>query len=362
MILFSTSCQSGVILAHAKNIDYTPDVTSDTYWDTHHICAVRVTNRESDQEGKERIAYRMVRQISEGPIEATRTVKLSDLWFGVGDEDPPRISVNDSLILYFAKQGPTPIVTTKLSGEIEDAPRVKALLQIAKFRANEGGVQAVSEGVFSKEGVVALYCLKRLLNRPRFEANADYIARLTALRADERGEAQVRILASRLDDHLGGRPPDSEQDYVWLKAALAQTPEPDWAQLRPFVDRLLDFKSRRAESAIYLTSLVRDQDKPESVRIAAYSSFDNPRLFNFSAPDAESERVFETCVEMLKDSQGLIRRAGAALLHNISVRIDPTTKQGYVQRAKPAIEAAAAAEKNEVVRSQLRTYLKLLSQ
>ncbi|MBI3757311.1 MAG: hypothetical protein HY267_04975 [Deltaproteobacteria bacterium] len=362
MVLFSTSCQSGVKLAHAKNIDYTPDVTSDTYWDTHHICAVRITNRERDQEGKEWLTYRTVRQISEGSIEVTRTVKLSDLWFSMGNEDPPNISVNDSLILYYAKQGPTPIVTTKLSEKIEEAPRVKALLQIAKFRANEGGVPAVKEGVFSKEGVVALYSLKRLLNLPRFEANAEYIARLTTLRANERGEAQVRILASRLAEHLGGRPPDSEQDYVWLKAALAQTRASDWAQLRPFVDRLLDFKSRRAESTIYLTSLVKDQDKPESVRIAAYSSFDDPRLFNFNAPDAESERVFETCLEMLKDSQGLIRRAGAALLLNISVRIDPTTKQGYVQRAKAAIEAASVAEKDEGIRSQLQDYWKMVSQ
>jgi hypothetical protein len=352
----------GVVMTHAKNIDYTPDLTSDTYWDTHHICAVRVTNLERDQERKEQISYRVVRQISEGPMETARTVSLSELWFGPGDIDPPRASVNDSLILYYAKQGPTPVVTTIIFGAIEDFPRVKALVQIARFRANEGGMQALSEGIFSKEAVVAVYSLKRLLSRPRFEADADYISRLKTLRANERGEAQVRTLASRLVDHLEGRDPNSEQDYVWLEAAFAETREPDWMLLRPFVDRLLEFRAKRAESVAYLTSLVKNQEKAESIRIAAYGSFDDPRLFNFNVPDAESELVFATCIGMLKDNQTLIRGAGAALLHNLSVQIGLPAKQGYVQRAKASIEAAVATESDEVVRSQLQNYLKLFSQ
>jgi hypothetical protein len=52
----------------AKNIDYTPDITSDEYWDRHHIAVVRVAVTSPQQSPRVR-AFRSIASLlaKEGP-------------------------------------------------------------------------------------------------------------------------------------------------------------------------------------------------------------------------------------------------------------------------------------------------------
>jgi hypothetical protein len=361
MLFVPASCEPRAQLVRAKNIDYTPDLTSDSYWDAHHICVVRVNGLGKDAEGKPQLTYQVVGRISEALVEEVRTVRLSDLWFGMYVEEPPRIGAHDNLVIYYAREGPSPIVATKLDAGIEESPLVKSLRRIAGLRAGAGGPRALREAALSADALVALYSLKRLLAQPPSEAGGDYAAQLMKVRDDEGREAQVRLLAGRLAYKLEGKSDDSAEEYAWLRAAIIKSKEPDWAQLKPLLDRLLEFEGRRAENVAFLTHLVGDPNAAQATRIAAYSSFEDRRLFRFDKPDAESDSVFEACIGMLKDPDPVIRGAGAALLHNLSVQIDAAAKRAYVERAKSAIGAAIAVETNAGTQGQLKSYLKLLS-
>jgi hypothetical protein len=89
MFSFSANGESAASLVCAKNIDYTPDVTSDQYWDTHHICVMRVTDIGKDSAGKELLTFAVTKQISEGPMEQAETVASSHLWFA-----SPRMTIS----------------------------------------------------------------------------------------------------------------------------------------------------------------------------------------------------------------------------------------------------------------------------
>lgn len=361
-ISISRDSKPKLSLVRAKNIDYTPDITSDPYWDTHHICVVHVTSVDKNAAGKQQITYEVIRQMSEGPIEKTRTLLLSHLWFGPDVEEPPPIWKDDNLVIYYAKDGPSPIVTTKLDTIPEDSDLTRILSRIVGFRANEGGIKALSEGVFDREALIPLYCLKRLLNRSRLEVEVGYVARLRNLRDQENAKVQVRLLASRLANKIEDKPANSEEEYLWVRASMKKAKYQEWTQVRPFVARLLEFENRRKENVAFLVQLVRDSNNMQAIRIAAYSSFEDPNLFYFSQPDNESDSIFDTCIEMLGDRDTLLRSAGAALLHNISIQIDKTVKGKYTERAKSAIDAAIAVEKNDVCRTQMENYLKLINE
>jgi hypothetical protein len=361
MILLFTCFGSAIHFARAKNIDYSPDFTDDGYWDTHYILVVRVTDVRKDEAGALSITYHVVVPLSEAPPEGIRTVPSGDLWFGRGFKQPPSLAVNNNLVICFAKQGRSPIVTTKLETSPTESQLVKRLLRISGLRRNEGGLEALTEGVFDQEQVIALYCLKRLLSGRQFPPPAGYVGRLLDQRDNPVRDSQVRLLTSDLVSKAEGKPPNSEDNYLWLRAAVEQSKAQDWTQLRPFVDRLLDFGGKRAETVAFLCGLATDGRRAEAIRIAAYSTFDDSRLFHFARPDAESDMVFNACVEMVKDPKPVMRRAGVALVYNISVRINPEAGRNYVVRAKAAIAGAMSVEGDEGTRSQMKMYLDLLS-
>jgi hypothetical protein len=104
--------------------------------------------------------------------------------------------------------------------------------------------------------------------------------------------------------------------------------------------------------------LVEDRKAPQAVRIAAYSTFADPRLFNLSKPDEESNRIFEACIGMLRDPDPTIRMAGAQLLHNICHEVrnratDAAMVLKYLDRAREAIDKSIKLEADEVVRNRL---------
>jgi hypothetical protein len=355
-LLFAAAGQT-----QAKTIDYTPDVTSDAYWDTHQIGAVRVTAAGKDEQNREYIIYQLERQLSGQLLEQAGTAVVSHLWFGINAEEPPVIHVNDRLVLYIAKDGPAPLVAAKLDITSERSQVLDILVQISSLRANPGDLQGYMEGVFAGDPVLARYCLRHLLEQAALRASGTYVARLRQLRDEESRETKLRVLANRLAERLEGRPEYSDTEYSWLQASLARSKADQWTELRPFVDRLLEFEAKRPESVAFFARLATNPVSAQAVRIAAYSTFEDARMFHFEIPDALSEQVTETCIQMLKDRESAIRAAGAALLHNISMRLSPENKSRYVDRSRAAIRDALAGESDPAIQNRLRHYLELIS-
>jgi len=368
MVVVMLSISENIVCAQAsarsKNIDYTPDITSDAYWDTHHVCIVRVTETGRDEAGKERVTFEVTQWISERPGSHTRTVLLSHFWFGSDFDERPCIEKNDSLVVFIRKKGPSQIAAIKLDTPPHQSPLVRRLWRIAQLRANAGGIEALSEGVFDDDATVALYCLKRMSNRSPIDVDS-YVSRLRDLRTKETIDVHVRLLATALANKLEGEPADADEEYSWLRASIARSKQADWRQLAPLVDRLLDFEKKRAENVSFLSRLVRDDKKTHAIRIAAYGAFDDPRLFDFSNPDDASERTFETCISILEDRDPEIRRAGAHLLQSICVRLGysaaPAVSRGYVDRAKARMAATISVEKDEVCLYHMKIHLERIN-
>jgi hypothetical protein len=64
---------------------------------------------------------------------------------------------------------------------------------------------------------------------------------------------------------------------------------------------------------------------------------------------------------MLKDRDSLMRAAGAALLYNLSMKVDPANKAKYTEQAKSAVRSAVEVESDVATRQQMSHYLQLLS-
>jgi len=341
-------------------MDYSPDIAIDAYWDTHHILMVEVTELRRDSRGKVMITLDVVEKFSEGPCPERRCVLLSHLWFGTGVDVSPQPRIGDRLIIYYKKAGVSPIAVQILTSEPMESPAAKTLRGIAKLRA-ERGLDALSEAVFVNDAIIAMYCLRRMLNRSPVEVDK-YIARLHQLRDNQDREVSVRLLANQLADKLSAIPDLSDEEYTWVKRALASSKQAEWPQLRQFTDRLLGFEKRRKESVEFLVQLVEDRQVPQAVRIAAYSAFADPRLFNFAKPDEESDQTFEACTRMLRDPDPMVRMAGAQLLHNICHEVrnrstDRASLLRYVDRARDAIGKSVRVEIDHVVRARLTVNL-----
>lgn len=339
-----------------KSQDFTPDITSEVYWDTHSICVVRITDLGIEN-GSRYLAYAVTMQISEARERAGK-IKLDDLWFGE-QFGRPSLQPNDELILFFAREGRSPVAGTPL--DAEGRKKLEALRHIASLRARAENTAAIMAAVFDPNPIVSLYCLKYLLKHPPSGASAESISRLTNLREEEGRDAQVRILASQLASKLSGAPENSDAEYAWLATSLAKSTRGEWNEVQPFVARLLEFQEKRKELADLFVNLALDGGVRRSVRIAAYSAFDDPRLFHDDHPDAESQKIFQACTQMLKDRDSMMRAVGAALLYNLSMKVDPANKAKYTERAKSAVGSAVEVESDDVTRQQMSHYLKLLS-
>jgi hypothetical protein len=360
------NCQITIVLlcfaaagqTQAKNTNHAPDMASDDYWDKHNIAIVRVAATGTDDGGTRYVTYEVETLISEAPLETPGTVPLSHLWFGSGAGTPGSIAANDRFVFYYAKQEPSPIVAARL--DLPGASRLVMDLQaIAKLRQNPSDQPAYLSGVFTGDSLVSQYCLRHLLNQPPARASGADLARLLRLRDDVSQDMQARMLANRVANRLAGGGDQPDAEYSWLQATLAAPRAEAWPALKHLVQRMFDFQIRRSETVDFLTRLVLNPAAPLDARIAAYGAFENPRIFLFDAPDAISQQVFETCVQMLQDPEPVIRGAGAALLRNISVAVSPAVSQPYFERSRAAISDALAVESDGSVRALLVHYLAL---
>ncbi|HEX4963508.1 MAG TPA: hypothetical protein VF173_21950 [Thermoanaerobaculia bacterium] len=339
-----------------KNIDYTPDLTSDLYWDAHHIALVRIV-AVAEQAGRLQVTTRVEEQFSEGRMEPARTAPIHHYWFGMHVLQPPPLSVDDRLVVIDRKEGPAPTVAYKLPEPAQQSPLVRVLRQIRTLRAGTGEAQELVDAALGSDETVSVYALERALAQPQSRKQPALAGTLRAARGDGARAPLVRVLASKLANKLEGKPLESDAEYKWVSAALTQAKEQDWTRLQPFIERLLEFAPRRTQTAKLLAGTATGAGNPQALRIAAYAAFDDPRLFSFAQPDASSEQLFAASVEMLKDRDELIRRAGVALLHNLSVRISPPSSGNYVDRARKEIQARARVERNAGVKSHCQVYL-----
>jgi hypothetical protein len=264
--------------------------------------------------------------------------------------------VNSNLILFADRQASGPLVIAPQTPQL-----MSALLRIAAVRANERDTISVMEGAFDESSLVSRYCLNRLILKKPEAVPAGYIARLEALRDQERRDTHVRMLANELALALRGAGDSSDEEYTWLRQSFTRSSSRDWNEVRLFAVRMIEFPAKRAESAALFMQVVVDQQSPQARRIAAYSTFEDPRLFRFADPDPVSEKILRVCARILNDPDPVLRGAGAALLHNLSVRIEGVNKAAYVEQAEVAVAAARAAENDPMVRGQFDHFLRLLS-
>jgi hypothetical protein len=343
----------GAWQVRAKNIDYTPDITSNSYWNDHSIALIEISHIARNDKGALLVTYTVTQMFTSASLQSPRTAPASEFWFG-GDE-APNLTEHQALVVYESKRGKQPLVAS----EAHDT-EVTALRTISRLRMEPGATPAVEESVFDKNDLVSRYSLRRLLSVNDFQAPRGYVARLAQLRDEATRPVESRILSARLVDKLEGRPDRSGEEYQWLEEALTHTPAAEWTDLRPFTSRLLEFQPERQETVNLLTGIAKQQTAPQALRIASYSAFDDPRLFHFDQPDPISDLVFQTCIQMLSDPDPVIRGAGAALLHNLAARIAGPYRSDYVARAKQSIQAAREHESDPTVRSQLDHFLSLL--
>jgi hypothetical protein len=355
-------CCAAAGIAHAKSVDFTPDITSGDYWDTHHIAAMRVVAVQEDDGLPYSVTYQVETRISDGAIESIRTVPRSQLWFGPDEEAPPPIAVDDRFVIYYAREGRSAIAVTPLAPAANGARLLATLNHISHLRENSGDLQAYLDAVLAADPSVARYSLRHLLAQtPTPAANEDYIAKLIQLRNDDSRETQDRILAGRLANRLQGAGDGSDGEYAWLQTSLAGSPNKQWASLKPLVDRLLEFPKKRPETVAFLAQLATDSAVAQPIRIAAYGGFADSRLFYFDAPDAESGRIYQACLRMLSDPEPTMRRAGAALTHNITMSVNRMDQPGYLQQSKKALTEALSSETDELAKFHLNYFLKLLA-
>ncbi|HEX4963510.1 MAG TPA: hypothetical protein VF173_21960 [Thermoanaerobaculia bacterium] len=333
----------------SKNIDYTPDVLSDDYWKDHEVALVRVT-----AVGGGRIGYEIVSPIWGAP--AAGELPLAHLWFGMHAE-PPAVAPGQLWIFYLPKHAPAEVPAEPVASA--SSPLVKRLLAIARLQ-RQPDERELPQAAFDADPMVARYALGRLLRQPSAARGLD-VARLRAVRDDETRDPHVRLLASDLAMELEGKPRASADEYAWLTSAITHAPAKDFNEVAPLIDRLLEFADRRAPTAALLSRLATNERMPKAVRIAAYGAFQDPRLLQPKERDAVTGEIFAACVELLKDQDAEMRRAGATLLQGILQRLTPAARGAYVERARQALAAASAVEKDRVTQEHFERNLSSLA-
>jgi hypothetical protein len=352
------------VMAHAKNVDYTPAIASSDYWDSHHIAVVQAisTGGQIDEDGQpESVTYQVETRISDEDIEAIRTVPFSDLWFGGDEVKPNPIAAGDRFAIYYDREEPAQIAVIPLPAGAAGAQIAATLRSISVLRKN-GGAQAYLDAVLAADPMVARYSLRYLLAQTGWlKANEDYMAKLLRIRDDLLRETGDRILAGRLANRLERTSDTPDAEYTRLEASLTGSQNEQWTSLKPLVDRLLEFTDKRPDTVAFLIQLATTSTVAQPIRIVAYGAFVDPRLFHFDAPDAESGLIYQACLQMLSDQDPTMRRAGAALVYNITMTVNLANRPRYMQQSKKALGAALSAETDETAKFHLSYFLQLLS-
>lgn len=348
------------VLERAKNIDHAPDITSDEYWDTHHIAVVRVADAAPAERDRREVRHRIEQTITEAPIDAKRATPLMRLPLGERFEGRPRVTPGDAFVVFYLREGEVPVAAIPLDTSPEQSELVNRLEKIARLRAGDGGSPALMEAAFDPDRDVALYALKRLEKQQGLTVNQGFLDRLHALRDADRADPEIRMRAANLLVSSGAM--DREEQYTWLKGTLTNAQVHDWVQLRAFALRMLEFADKRAETAELLTQIVKDSALSQQVRIAAYSVFEDPRLFTGDRRDVISNLIFQTVEWMQRSTEEFLRPAAAMLLHNLTFKVPVEDRALYSSRAQAALRSALAAAPDAGTEQTIKHSLEMLQQ
>jgi hypothetical protein len=334
------------VLEQAKNVDEPPDITSDEYWDAHHIAVVRATEVVPLEPNRPGVRHRVQTAISEAPIEPERAAPLRHWRLATPAADRPVITPGDEYVVFYRREGPTPIMALP-----REAALVNRLQRIASLRRGEGGVAALTEGVFDRDRDVALYALKRLRKQQGLSLDPAFVNRLRDLREANDADPDVRIVAAEIAD-------DADSQYAWLQRAPSRAQGYDWTRLRKFALRMLEFPDKQLQTAEFLIALVKDANQSQDVRIAAYSLFEDPRLLS---DRGVANLIFQTLEWMLRSADDFLHKPAAMLLHNLTQQAEPDVQSVYLKRARAALQSALDRRLDPGTAQTIRRSLDLLS-
>jgi hypothetical protein len=117
--------------ATAKTIDLSPQLASEEYWGTHHICVVKIKDIRKDPAGVSKVTYEVQSCLTESNAEPRRTLPASHLWFGNDLEVAPAVSKGETLVIFYQRQGVGGIAAVKLGEPPNESPIMKQLLRLA---------------------------------------------------------------------------------------------------------------------------------------------------------------------------------------------------------------------------------------
>lgn len=334
------------VLEQAKNMDETPDITSDEYWDKYHIAVVRATDVVPLEPNRPGIRHCVQMNISGASMESEHTAPLRHWRLATPAADAPVITPGDEYVVFYRREGSSPIMALP-----RDAALVSRLQRIASLRRGEGGPAVLTEAVFDPDRDVALYALKRLRKQREISLNQAFINRLRGLRDANNAAPDVRIVAAEIAD-------DAEGQYAWLQRAPSSAQGYDWTQLRKFALRMLEFPDKRRRTAEFLTTLVKDATQSQDVRIAAYSNFEDPRLLS---DRGTANLIFQTLEWMLRSPDDFLHKPAAMLLHNLTQQADSEVRAVYLKRAQAALQSALHRCPDLGTEQTIRRSLDLLS-
>jgi glycosyltransferase involved in cell wall biosynthesis len=331
----------------AKFIDRTPDVSADDFWDAHEVLVVRVTSVSGDPAGAGVLHTEVLRRLNSTGTAGERDVAVRDLAFVPDPTARDRVASGDELVLYIGPE--LPIVAEPVDGSIDASPLVRRLTDIASLRLGEGGRTALHAAAAHPDPLVARYSLKRQI-AANPSLSDDQLGDLQEVRDDPNADPEVRMLSEqRLLQHAG-ESWDGDQAVAWLHEAIEAPAAADWTTRAPFVRRLAEIDSHRDETVSFLVGLATDESAKEAVRIAAYSGFE--QLIG-DVGEPQVDQIVQACFTMLASGDPTVRRAGASLLANFSIRGGTGPLQGLGERASQAITAARDDESDAQVREHL---------
>ena len=91
---------------------------------------------------------------------------------------------------------------------------------------------------------------------------------------------------------------------------------------------------------------------------------EDPKLFAFKNPDADSQKIFEASIKMLEDRAPDLRAMAANLLNHICTYINHESGEEigstYKERAKQALTRAITIEKDEAISFHMKVSLDAL--
>jgi hypothetical protein len=384
-LLLSLALTAAPPSVHAKMVDRSAHLDSESYWASHAVYLARVTDIKlpSASDNFYVTSFLPIKVFS-GPIEMTNRSVRSDpdhQYDGDGDEQPPDfprgVSSRDQLLVSEDREYHQAIVVKVLKFP-EDRRLLATLEQIARLH-DKATLPELLAGANSKSELMSGYCLNRLNSLPDQLLADDEIKKLQSL-ADNNGRpAEHRIAAEESvlkfsTPRASGR---KEAEYLWLRGVMDAaggsrnarlTPDDYSERFRPIALKLLAFPDKRQEAADYLLRLAADQKAPPGLRTTACSALSSRDwdVFNFAHPDARFDRMFGIYLDLLRDTNADVRIMGLSMLFDrtltiMATRSPPDVTAEYGKKAVLALQQAIALEKDKRVMTYFKSRLQIFN-